>query len=882
MVERLLTAAGLAVLLCVAFPGVLFGGRTLSSSAWVPGVLPQGPVGAIRPPGPPPVRDVEGASWVDEPAPYLVGAEIGAGRLPLWNDREGLGMPLLGNPNMGALSPLQWPVNLFPSAWVQDLAWIGRAFLLGLFTFGLARELGAGRLGAFAAAAALMLSGQTVEWIEHHPLNTDVFVPAALWAALSIPRTGRRGLACLALAVGAGLLGVKPQSALVGGLFGLVLVAAVVRDRRGAAGPAAPQRLGRLYAISAVGVVLGMAVAAAALLPFAETYGQASGLVRAGRTTQSDWALPLAALPGLGGAVATAVGRLLAGAGAGAPSLVGLPYAGLGVIGGALLGLGATRASWTTRVLAITAGVEILRIHGLLPVPLGDVPILGSINYVKYCFPLYLSLALLLARGLDSLVWPWPAIGLVLVVLELCWLVPGNRAVRVDLYAPAPWTAALTRLNEARPGRLAGPVDLAPPLVSSALGFRDLRSIDVLTPRDTYDFVSRTVSPSLGITWILADPDPLLAATGPGANLADLRWIVAREPLQRADLPAAVRASTTARRLVRLFDDLERQRIETRALGGGLHAEAGDRRFHWTCETPCRFEFEMRRIPEHFVVGLAAAAPVALRVRLARAGEAMPTQRVAAGRAWQDLWLAGGDAAGAPGTIVLVVDADEPVSVFVGGVGPAPALDEEVRRAHRELAYRTAAWGRLSLRWSDDVAQIYENEAAFGEAVFADRIIEVRDRDDAFACVVDHAGERVACTTDGIFPAGQTPSRGTVRVEESRAARLQIRTVAPAAGVLLVSRLFAPGWQARIDGRPQPLQRVNGALMALPVPGGSHLVEIEYAARPFRLGLVVSLVALLVVAGLLAGTRRGGPAGRGPSGRGDGVNGAGAPGSAGV
>ncbi|MFM8410095.1 MAG: hypothetical protein ACKOCT_07440, partial [Alphaproteobacteria bacterium] len=191
----------LALALAVAFPDVLFGGKTLSAAAWVPGVLPGGPVGSRLPPGAIAPRDPEGAAWVDEPAPYLVHDALASGTAPLWNDREGLGLPLLGNPNTAALAPLQWPVEILPTPWVQDLAWLARVLVLGAFGWLLARRIGCGALGAIVAGCAIMLSGQAVEWIAHHPLHTDAFVPLALAAAIGLPTSGRRGVALLAAAV---------------------------------------------------------------------------------------------------------------------------------------------------------------------------------------------------------------------------------------------------------------------------------------------------------------------------------------------------------------------------------------------------------------------------------------------------------------------------------------------------------------------------------------------------------------------------------------------------------------------------------------------------------------------------------------------------------
>lgn len=856
MVSRLVAAGLLAAVLSAAFSPVLFGGRTLSSAAWLPGALPTGPAHhPDRPDAPPPVRDIEGATWVDEPAPYLVHRGLDAGSLPLWNDAEGLGLPLLGNPNAGALSPLQLPVNLAPSPWMQDLAWLGRALLLGLFTLGLARDLGVGWTGGLAAAVALMLSGQTVEWIEHHPLNTDVFVPAALWAAVRIRRVGARGVPWLALAVGAGLLGVKPQSAIVAGLFGLLWLLADEGDREAEEG----HTLVGSGTSWVLGTVLGAGLAAVALVPFAQTYDTASGLVRAGRTTQSEWVLPVESLSSLGGTLATRLQELPTGGSRGdETNPPGLPYAGLTVIMGAALGFWSSRESWLTRALAFTVLVEVLRIHGLLPIPLGKVPVLGSINYVKYCFPLYLALALLVGRAIDRLPIALGVVGLVLVIAEMLWLVPRGWAERVDLYAPAPWTAELERFVRARPGRLSGPVSLAPPLVSSAMGFRDLRSIDVLTPRDTYDFVGRLVSPSQGLTWILADPDPLLAATGPGANLADLRWIVSRAALEASALPAAVRESTTSRRLVRLFGTMERHAIATRALSGGIHDGGQDRRFHWTCETPCRFEFVFARLPGHFVVGLAAPEVVGLRVRLGLERGEAPLEHVTVGRGWQDQWLDLASAGGTRGTVVLEIDSEAPASVFVGGVGPAPSPSEEAAREGEELAYRAGALGRLQLRHQGEVAYIYENEGALGEAFLAARVVSVADREAAFACVAEHPGEAVACVPRE-EPGGQDVPRGaagTAEVVSSAAGSIRVAAAAEGSSLLVVSRLHDPGWRATVDGKSVLPVRTNGALLAIPLPPGAHQVELHYVPASFWLGLAISTVALLLLCVVAFASRR--------------------------
>ena len=233
----------------------------------------------------------------------------------------------------------------------------------------------------------------------------------------------------------------------------------------------------------------------------------------------------------------------------GATLPAGPPRAGAAVLVLALAGAWRARRRAVGWVLAATVALYVARIFGFLPIPLAGVPVLGSISFVKYCFPLYLALALLAGLALDPVASDvrrergrssgrgLAVAGLAAIVAELAWLGVVARPPRLDPWAPAPWVESLRALDAAAPGRLSGPVSLAPPLVSGVLGLRDLRAIDVLTPRTGYEFVSQVVAPSEGLTWILADPGPLAAATAPGPAspwcLISPRWPTARCPPPR-------------------------------------------------------------------------------------------------------------------------------------------------------------------------------------------------------------------------------------------------------------------------------------------------------------------------------------------------------------
>jgi len=614
----------------------------------------------------------------------------------------------------------------------------------------------------------------------------------------------------------------------------------------------APDRARRGLRIAA-GVVLGAALAAVALVPFTESYASASGLVRAGRSTQSEWTLPLATLPGL-------AAPWLAGDVAGRP-----PHAGLVVLALAAAGAWRARRSALGWILAATVVLYVARIFGLLPVSLAGIPVLGSVSWVKYCFPLYLALALLVALALEP--HPrarWlPVIGAVAIAAELLWLAPRDRPPRLDPYAPAPWVTALRALQGGAPGRITGPVGLAPPLVSNALGFRDVRAIDVLTPRLGYELVSQIVAPSEGLTWILADPDPLVAATAPGAGVADVRWILSREPLDAGDLPGAVRSVVSGRRLLRLFSSLDRYRITTDALGGGLHALAGDRRFHWTCTTPCRFDFFLTEVPGEIVAGLAAPAAVEVdaTLELAAGGQAVrAVERMRLGDAasWHDLRLAapsGGGDGGARAT--LTIDAPTPATVFVGGIGPSPGAAAEEAEVAAELGYRRAALARLVPRWSDGVASIVENPDALGEAYVATDVARAAGLDAVRACLLAHPRRAVACVDDPELlrlDAREAPP-GVVRVVASGDDAFVLEADLERDALLVVSRLADPGWRATVDGGPVPIALVNGGMVGLVVGAGRHRVELRYRPVSLLVGGVVSLAALVVLGLCVRGRR---------------------------
>jgi hypothetical protein len=93
---------------------------------------------------------------------------------------------------------------------------------------------------------------------------------------------------------------------------------------------------------------------------------------------------------------------------------------------------------------------------------------------------------------------------------------------------------------------------------------------------------------------------------------------------------------------------------------------------------------------------------------------------------------------------------------------------------------------------------------------------------------------------------------GEVSVSHFDPNRLGLSAVLAQPGLVVVSETDYPGWEAKVDGRRTPLIRADFLLKAVPVPAGSHEIELRFNPRSFRWGLWISaLAALALVAGSL-------------------------------
>ena len=78
--------------------------------------------------------------------------------------------------------------------------------------------------------------------------------------------------------------------------------------------------------------------------------------------------------------------------------------------------------------------------------------------------------------------------------------------------------------------------------------------------------------------------------------------------------------------------------------------------------------------------------------------------------------------------------------------------------------------------------------------------------------------------------------------------RLRIETAASMPTVLVVSEIFYPGWEAKIDGNPATIMVTDYLLRGVALPAGNHVVEMRYTAPQARKGAIISIISLVICA----------------------------------
>jgi hypothetical protein len=92
---------------------------------------------------------------------------------------------------------------------------------------------------------------------------------------------------------------------------------------------------------------------------------------------------------------------------------------------------------------------------------------------------------------------------------------------------------------------------------------------------------------------------------------------------------------------------------------------------------------------------------------------------------------------------------------------------------------------------------------------------------------------------------------GEATLVEDGSTRLTIRAVSDQPAYLLLADTYYPGWVAEVDGQPVDIHRANWAFRAVSLPAGQHEVVFAYQPVSIRIGVAISVMALVIMGAVM-------------------------------
>jgi hypothetical protein len=150
----------------------------------------------------------------------------------------------------------------------------------------------------------------------------------------------------------------------------------------------------------------------------------------------------------------------------------------------------------------------------------------------------------------------------------------------------------------------------------------------------------------------------------------------------------------------------------------------------------------------------------------------------------------------------------------------------------------------------DPALNVYENRQALPRAMFVTQVQPAADHEAAWAAIHQDGFEPTASAVVENAPTQPLTGPGQITRVSTAPNQLSVDVTAGAPALLLVSQVWYPGWQVRIDGvsQGQPL-RTDYLFQGVVVPAGTHHIELTFSPSSWRVGWVL---AALAAVGLVA------------------------------
>jgi hypothetical protein len=179
---------------------------------------------------------------------------------------------------------------------------------------------------------------------------------------------------------------------------------------------------------------------------------------------------------------------------------------------------------------------------------------------------------------------------------------------------------------------------------------------------------------------------------------------------------------------------------------------------------------------------------------------------------------------------------------------------------HRQVELEPLRARGLTLVYDGADARVYKLSGAMPRAWVVGAQRRVDGDAAALAAITEprFQARKVAVTQQPLeLPARAPADAGAARITSYKPERVTVRATSRGQGLLVLSDNQFPGWNATVDGKREPIERVDYLFRGVRIGPGTHTVEFRYQPVSFRAGWVVSLVALVGVGAAAAiGWRR--------------------------
>lgn len=185
------------------------------------------------------------------------------------------------------------------------------------------------------------------------------------------------------------------------------------------------------------------------------------------------------------------------------------------------------------------------------------------------------------------------------------------------------------------------------------------------------------------------------------------------------------------------------------------------------------------------------------------------------------------------------------VRYFIAPANPGPGAPKKLRSLERD--YPTAYEGER--------VRVLENPEALPRAWIVHSAQRAGPQETLDLLSSEEVDPRETALVEDEPPPLRDPddaSEDEARVTAYEPNRIEVSASTGARGLLVLSEVYYPGWNAYVDGEKAVTRRANHLLRAVPLPAGEHTVELRYEPWTLRAGIAISTLTAAAVLGVAA------------------------------